>query len=177
MSPHARRLAVLVCPLTLLAACGPSGQQRTAQRLDERLLVGLGPDIAAGNAILQPLPDGARVALLGSSPYTADDRALDNQQRDVRAGVVEGLLDPRLMQIQVADTSALPDHEREVRIGNVGRYLEAYGLHATLQPAASQPPGPPGSVPAGLLITINVQCPDRPYRSGYGSGASMPVCD
>jgi hypothetical protein len=180
MSFHAWRLAVLLCSPLLLAACGPSGEQRTTQRLDNRLADTLGPDIAAGNAVLQPLPDGARVTFLGSSLFPADERALDDQQRDVRAGVVEGLLDPSLMQLQIVDTTALPDDQRDARVRNVARYFDAYGLGPTLLPApprAVLPPGPPGATPPGLTITISLQCPHRHNGSGYGDGRWRPVCD
>jgi hypothetical protein len=180
MSFHAWRLAILLCPPLLLAACGPSGQQRTAQRLDDRLFVDLAPDIAAGNAVLQPLPDGARVTFLGPSLFPVDERALDNQQRDVRAGVVEGLLDPSLMRLQVVDTSALPDSQRDARVRNVARYFEVYDLGPSLVPTAPRavlPPGPPGATPPGLTITISVHCPHPNDGAGYGDGTSRPVCD
>jgi hypothetical protein len=62
----------------------------------------------------------------------------------------------------------------------VARYFEAFGLGSTLQPAApsqAMPPGLAGTAPAGLTITITVQCPGRHHGAGYGSGISMPVCD
>jgi hypothetical protein len=174
MNSHARHLAVLLGPLLFLAGC--SGGPTTTQRLDDRLLVLLTPDIAAGNATLEPLPNGARVTLLGPSRFPIDERALDDQQRDVRASVVEGLLDPSLMQIQLADTSALPDAQRDMRVRNVARYFEAYELGSTLQPAAPPQAIPPGA-PTGLTITINVQCPHWHDGDGYGDGRSRPVCD
>jgi hypothetical protein len=186
MNPHARRLAVLLSPLLLVAACGPSGQQRTVRLLDERLLFQLAPSIEAGDAALQILPDGARVTLLGGSPSSnapSSNRAkrTDDQFPAVRVAVIEGLLDPRLMRIQLADTSALPQAQRDARVKDVARYFEAYGLGSTLQPAAPPQAMPPGSAagaaPSGLTITISVQCPDRHRGPGYGSGRSMPVCD
>jgi hypothetical protein len=178
MTSHVRHLAVLL-PL-LLAACGPSGQQRTTQRLDDRLAELMAPDVAAGNAVLQPLPDGVRVTLLGSSLFPADERALDDQTRDVRAGVIEGLLDPRLMRVQVVDTSGLPAEQRDARVHNVTQYFIDYGLGSTLVPAAPRavlPPGPVGATPPGLTITISVQCPHPRDQAGYGDGTANPVCD
>jgi hypothetical protein len=175
MTSHARRLAVLL-PL-LLAACG-SGQQRTTQHLNDRLAEGTAPDVAAGNAVLQPLPDGARVTLLGSSLFPADERALSDQTRDVRTGVIESLLDPRLMRVQVVDTSGLPAEQREARVRNVTEYFIDYGLGSTLVPAAARealPPGPVGATPLGLTITISVQC-SLP-RDQAGDGTANPVCD
>jgi len=177
---HARRLAVLLGPLLLVAACGSSGQQGTVRLLDSRLQVQLAPDIEAGNASLQTLPDGALVTLLGPSAFPFGTKASDSQQRDVRPSVVEGLLDPSLMRIQLADTSALPEAQRVERVQNMERYFVAYGLESTLQPALptqAMPPGPASAAPAGLTITISVQCPERHHWSGYGSGKSMAVCD
>jgi hypothetical protein len=175
MIPFARRCAVLISPLFLLAACGPSGQQRTISNLNGRLLYLMGPDLAAGRAVLQPTSDGARVTLLGTSQFPADEKALDNGQLDVRTSVVEGLLDPRLMQIQLADTSSLPDDQRNARLQNVARYFGAFDLATTTQPA--MPPAPAGSVPPGLAITISVVCPRQTGGTGYGDGLSHPVCD
>jgi hypothetical protein len=180
MNPRARRLVALFCPLILLAACGPSGQQRTASRLNDRLQEQLAANIAAGDAALQPLPNGARVTLLGNSSFPNDVTALAGEYTDIRANVIEGLLDPSLMRVEVTDTSPLPDRQREGRIRNVDQYFIANGLGSTLQPAPPPQAVPPGravAVPPGLTITIGVQCPQRREGMGYGSGRSMPVCD
>jgi len=174
MKSHIERILVVICPLLLLAACGSSNQQRTARLLDQRLQTQLAPDIAAGNAAFQPLPDGARVTLLGQSQFPNDVQALDNKSRDVRASVVEGLLDPELMRIDVADTSTLPDDQRDTRVRDVRQYFEAVGLGSTLQ---SMPPEPAAATPAGLTITIAVQCLHRHDGTGYGSGRAKPACE
>jgi hypothetical protein len=176
MDPHALRRAALLSPLLLLTACGLFGQPGTARRLDDRLQARLAPDIAAGNAFVQRLPDGARVTLLGPSQFPVDEQTLDDQQRDVRANVVEGLLDPRLMQIQFTDTSALPEYQRDIRVHNMIRYFEAYGLGATLQPTPVQQAAPPGA-PTGLMINVTLKCPPSRGGAGYGDGKSRPVCD
>jgi len=176
MNHHGLRLAVLLSPLLLLTACGSCGQPRTAWRLDDRLQAQLAPDVAAGKAVVQPLPDGARVTLLGPSQFPVDEQALTDQQRDVRASVIEGLLDPRLMQIQLADTSALPEYQRDARVRNVAEYFRVNGLGSTLQPTAPQLAASPGA-PAGLTISVTLQCPRRRGYAGYGDGRSRPVCD
>src|SRR5437868_2718124 len=107
------RLTLLLIPL-LLAACGSDhGLHRSARLLNERLQATMAPDIAAGNATVQPLSNGALVTLLGSSafPNTVDARA--DRIRDVRASVAQGLLDPSLVRIAVADTAPLPAYQRE----------------------------------------------------------------
>jgi len=180
MNREGWRLAVIVSPLVLVAACGASGQQRTTGLLDQRMQAQLAPDIAAGSAVLQTLPNGVRVALLDTSLFPNDVKALDDKNPDIRGNIIEALLDPSLMRIQVADTSALPDRQREERVRNVNQYFRAYGLGSTLQPAAPLPatvPGEAAAAPAGLTITISVQCPQPQGGWGYGSGKSRPVCD
>lgn len=179
MKLRAKCLVALLSPLLLVAACA-SAEHHTAQRLDHRLQARLAPDIAAGNVALQPLPDGARVTLLGPSQFPNGVRALDNQQRDIRAGVIEGLLDPSLMRIQVADTSTMPEDQREARVHDVTQYFVDNGLGGTLQPITPlqpPPPAPAGAAPAGLTITVGVQCPQRHAEPGYGTRQSKPACD
>ncbi|WP_428490408.1 hypothetical protein [Rhodopila sp.] len=176
MHLHApRRAALLVLPL-LLSACGWFGQAHTVRRLDDRLQQRLASDIASGNAALQPIPDGARVTLLGPSSFPVDEQALDDQRRDVRASVIEGLLDPSLMRIQLADTSALPAYQRDLRVRNMAQYLQLNGLGSTLQPAPMPQTAPPGS-PPGLVIDVTLQCPPNRGGAGYGDGKSKPICD
>jgi hypothetical protein len=170
---HQARLALLLGPLLAVAACS-SGPRHTTRLLDQRLQNRLGPDIAAGNAAFQVLPDGARVTILSTSLFPNDVKALDDQYPDIRSSIIEGLLDPSLMRVQVADTAALPDQQRKVRIQNVNQYFVAYGLGSTLETTA---PGYAASGPAGLTIDIRVQCPGRRDLIGYDSGKSTPVCD
>jgi hypothetical protein len=178
MASYTRTLAVLLGPLLLVTACGSSGQNPTVQRLGERLQTQMAPDIAAQRATVQSLPDGARVTLLDPSLFPNNADTLDNRVSDPRANVVEGLLDPRLMRIQVADTSTLPEDQRDIRVGNVTEYLRGVGLGSSLQPPQAVPPGSVASVPAGLAVTITVQCPRQTSSwNGYGSGQAMPVCD
>jgi len=169
------RIIVILIPLLLLGACG-SAQQRTTRLLDQRLRDRLAPDIAAGRAVVQDVPDGVRVTLLESSLFPTDAKALDNQASDVRASVVEGLLDPRLMRMQVADTSALPPDQQDIRVDNVRQYFVANWLGSVLVPP--DPAGAAaGAAPAGLAITIGVQCPPPDGYIGYRDGKARPRCE
>jgi hypothetical protein len=188
MSPHPIHLAGLLCPLLLVAACGPSGEQRAAWELDQRLQARLAPDIAAGNATLQPLPEGAQVTLLGSAqivpgPITRSPnivRMPSANGTDMRADVIEALLAPQLMRVQLADTSALPEYERQARLQDLEQFFVAYGLGSVLQPDEGQavppPPGPTGAAPAGLTITISVQCPHLREHAVYDTDHLQPDC-
>lgn len=177
MTPRAR-LAVLLSPLFLLTACG-SSQPRTTRLLNERLSYQLAPNIAAGNVALQALPDGARVTLLSRQAFEDNVTVLTDKFPSTRASVIEALLDPSLMSIQLADTSALPPDQKQERINNVAHYFHDYGLGSTLQPVAppqAMPPASAGPAPAGLTITISVVCPHRHPGAGYGNGQAMPAC-
>jgi hypothetical protein len=170
MNRNARRLAALLSPLVVLAACS-SGPQHTTRLLDQRLQAQLAPDIAAGKAALQPLPNGARITLLGNPPFPDNRKARETSQGDVRASVIESLLDPTLMRVTVADTSGLPQSQRDTRVRSLEQYFTDYGLASTLQP------GVPDQAAPGLTITVGVQCPQQGGGSGYGDGKSHPVCD
>jgi hypothetical protein len=167
------RHVALLTPLVLLAACG-SGQQHSVRVLNQRLEAGLSTQIAAGRAVVQRTDSGAQVTLLDPSLFPNDARSLDDQFPDVRADVIEALLDPSLMQVQVSDSSGLPAYQQGIRVRNVRDYFTANGLGIVLVPpeTAAATGGP-----AGLNMTINVQCPSPDGRTGYGDGRSRPVCD
>ena len=178
MNRYAGGLAVSLGPLLLtLACCGPSRQQRTTDLLDDRMQTQLASEIKAGRAVVQRLPDGARVTLLDSSMFPNDQKALDDQVPDVRADVIEALLDPSLMRVAVADTSTLPADQRDTRIRNVEDYFTDNGLGFVLVPAETAPPAPGPAGPAGLTITVSVHCPPTGYYIGYRDGISRPVCE
>jgi hypothetical protein len=168
----------LACVLTLLLAGGCSfdnGLHRTAGLLNARLQTELAPDIAAGAASVQPLPDGAQVTLLGSSQFTntVDNRAV--KYREVRAAVVQGLLDPTLVRIAVADTSALPVELREARVRNVKEYFEQAGLGYSLLPDDALPPGSAAAA-QGLLITVTLDCSARLQPNNWNYLPPIPSC-
>jgi len=168
------RVAVLLLSATVLAACGQGPQRNTARLLDQRLRASLATEIADGRAAVEGLPDGSRVTLLTPSSFTNGPMALDDKYPDIRAGVIEGMLDPRLMWVGVADTTTLPDDQRRIRVRNVEQYFADNGLGNTLR----QPPNvqePAATVPGGLAITIGVQCPEPNRQSGYGR--PEPVCE
>ncbi len=165
---------LLALPLLAMAACGSSPEQKTAQLLDRRLEAQLAPDIAAHRAVVERTRDGVRVTLLDPSAFPDDPDVLTGRDVDVRAGVVEGLLDPDLIRVQVSDTSNLPADRRDDRERNVARYFIAYGVGPVLRPAEPAQAGAPG--PAGLAINISVVCPHRNDGAGYGSGARKPGC-
>ncbi len=188
MPQYIARRTLLLLPLALLAACG-SGHQ-TAARLDDRLQTSLAPHLAAGRASLQTLPDGARVTLFNPSLFPVNTMALDDKYPDIRADLIEALLDPSLMRVEVTDTTNLPDDQRRQRVDNIRQFFTDNGLAEVLQPA--NPLGQPqpsqvqiggnhqaqaAAAQPGLTLTIGLYCPHRHDGSGYGDGLSKPVCD
>ena len=155
-----------------LAACG-SARHRTARLLDQRLEASLAADVAAGTAVVQQLPDGARVTLLSQSLFPNSPLALDDKKTDIGASVIEGLLDPRLMRVAVADTTTLPEEQRQIRVQNVEKYFAEFGLADTLRASSSDA----APAPAGLTISVGVYCPEYDGQAGDGSGPSNPVCE
>ena len=160
----------LLVTLLLLAACA-SGQHRTARELNHRLQDRLGPDIATKRASLQTLQDGARVTLLGPLQSPAGSSTRDDGQRNALPNVVQGLLAPALMRIQVADSGPMSQYQREARVRDVRQYLVDYGLGQTLRPAAAAVAA--NRAETGLTITIEVQC----RRRDNGPGHPKPACD
>lgn len=178
MHAPVRQLATLLPLLTLFAACSAS-DGGSARLLDQRLRTQLAGDIDAHRATLQQVPGGDRVTLLDDGIYPTNTYAMDGRERDPRASVIEALLDPELMQVQVADVSTLPDERRDARLRNVVDYFAANGVPATpvtTDPWLTTPAGSSAPVVSGVAITINVVCPHRDDGSGYGSGRRKPDC-
>lgn len=174
MIPHTRLLITL--PLLLVGACA-SDQDRSVRLLDQRLQTRLASDIAANRVAVQSLPDGVRITLLDPAPFQAGTTALEDSENDIRSSVVQGLLDPDLMRVQVADTGALPDRQRAARVQSVVQYFADYGLAGTLLPAEPLAPGSAAATPAGVAITISVVCPHRTEGGFYDTGQRIPGCD
>jgi len=178
--PAGRRAAVL-SSLLLAAGCASIfGGHRTTRELGDRLQAHLAPDIAAGRVALQPLPAGARVTLLDRSMFQNDRGALANQGHDILSSVIEGLVDPRLVRIDVADGSSTPDGAQSVEARSVSRFFQDFGLGPEVQaaePRMGMPAGSAGVQPGALTISINIQCP-RPHGAyGDSSGPAEPSCD
>lgn len=176
MPSQAHRLLVLLAPLLFLGACGPTREQATAHLLNQRLQEKLGADIAANRVALETLPAGAKVTFLDTSSTSTPGRlqVSDPGAGSVRASVIESLLDPSLMRIGVTDTSALLPEQKAERTRDLTQYIQSMQLGSTLQPA--EPPAAQPSGPAGMALTINVQCPHRNDGSGYDSGIRKPAC-
>lgn len=147
--------------MLLIVACSSSpGIGPTAQDLGQRLQVRLAPDISAGRATLDRLPDGARVTLVDQSLFPGGGAQLDDTGRDVLTRVIQSLLDPRILRVVVAESPAPQADLQDAQTGAVTQYFQEYGLGSVLQPATPQQgmaPGSVGAAPQALTITVSIR--------------------
>lgn len=180
MNLHRPRLAGFFAPLLLVGGCAWSDNSLhgTSRVLNRNLQAQLAPDIKSGVVALQPMPDGARIIILKPAQSSVDTSSLDDTIGDIRASVIEGLLDPTLMRIAVSDTSDSPVEVRNVQVRHVTDYFRSHLLGSTLVPEdlPDPPPAATAAAPAGVTIAIAVACPPH-GSSGYGSGAVSPACN
>ncbi|CAH2601997.1 conserved exported protein of unknown function [Rhodovastum atsumiense] len=154
----AARLVLLLGPALLLAACASQFAQNR-QDLASRLQVQLAPDIAAGRVALQPLPDGTRVTLVEPSFYENGGGTLSESGRNILTSVIQALLDPALMRIDVTAAPPTPGGLAEARAQAVLQVFKDASLGPSLQPAPAQPVLPPGGIgatPPGVAIDLGV---------------------
>jgi hypothetical protein len=152
------RLGLLIAPLLLVAACCASSTQRSTQDLYDRMSVRLAPDITAGRATLQPLPSGVGVTLVGGALFTPGRSDLSEAGRDVMRGVIQALLDPRLLRIEV-ETSAASGTLQAARVRSVAQYIRQTNLGVPIQvsvPTQEEPHGTVPAMPYEATIIVNV---------------------
>jgi hypothetical protein len=151
------RLAWLV-PALSVAACAGHGDRRVTN-LDQRMQVLLAPDIAAGRVGLEPLPDGSRVTLPQQSLFPVGRAELGDNGRFLLASVIQGLIDPGILHIEIAEAPGTPVGLQTAQAQAVSQFFVDYGLGPSLQPAAPPQDLPPGAAampPPGVVITVNV---------------------
>jgi len=161
MTPfQALRPVLLLGPTLLVAACSSwFGAPQTTRDLGDRLQTRLTPDITAGQVALERLPDGARVTIVEQSLFPGGGAQLDDKGRAVITRLIQGLLAPNLLQIEVADSAATPAALQGARAGAVTQYFSDYGLGSVVQtvaPAETVPVGPAGSSLPGMTITVSL---------------------
>ncbi len=158
MIDHRLRIAASLASMLLLLGCA-SRTQRTALELGNRMETRLSPAIKGGQAVLERLPDGARVTLSEQSLFPNGSAELDNRGRYVLASVVEGLMDPRLLRIDVSEPASTPLRLRQARLQAVIRYLHDVQVAPQLLLAALQQGAPPeagGATSQALAITVTI---------------------
>jgi len=156
---HPGRLALALSPAFLVAACASWCGPNTAQDLNNRMQVRLAQDIAAGRVALQPLPDGTRVILVDPTLFQGGGAELGDQGRATLGAVVQGLVAPRLLRIDVADGSSVPGGPPGPQAQAVAQFFEEHLLgreEQALDPQSGVQSGPVGTAPQGLTITVSV---------------------
>jgi hypothetical protein len=147
--------AILLGSLLLVAACS-CGTGTNVQTLNTRLQARLSPQLATNQATVQQLPDGSQVVLVDQSLFAAGGAQLNDGGRYVLASVIEGLLEPRLLRIEVADAPGTSPYLQNARAQAVTQYFTDYGLALALQSPAAQPVVPVGVLPQGTIITVHL---------------------
>ena len=163
-----------IIPTLLLAGCG-SPQHQSARVLQDRLQAQLAPELANHTASIQNLPDGARVSLDETALFAPAKTDLNGNGRYTVASLIQALLDPRLMRIDVIGSPRTPDYLRTARIRSVENYVEAYSLGPPLQ--ISEQPRTAASPAQGATVTIHVQCPPGPQGSTWGYPDRGATCN
>jgi hypothetical protein len=163
------RAGTCVCGVVLLlAACAPAPDmddmsRNLTQRLNERLAA----NIAGGTAAVAQTPDGAQVTLANAVLFPpGSNTALNAGGQTLVTGVIQGLLAPKYMQVQIAGDPAAPEYVRAQQVDAVSGYFEGYLLGPSLRPVsiapAPLPVGPVGASAPGFAIAIHV-APSGPY--------------
>jgi hypothetical protein len=147
------RLVALFFPMLFVVAC--TSGNNSAANLGQRMQVLLAPDIAAGRVGLEQLPDGARVTLPEQSLFPPGRGELDDRGRFLLASVIQGLLDPGILRIDVAEPAPSPAYLQGPRAAAVRQFFVDYGLGSTLQPAAV-PQGSVDTAPQDLTISVSI---------------------
>lgn len=136
--------SVMVLGTLLLAACGAdTGEQRATADLNNRLQARLAPDIAAGRAAVQPLPDGARVTLM--APMNGQWGV--GQGQDARVSTVQALLNPSLLRIELAKQT--PYDEAMLQALSVMNWQSLTRADPSIAPLG------------GVVVTVRVVCPQQ----------------
>jgi hypothetical protein len=146
-------LRALACSLVLLATACVSrpNTDATANELTRRLDTRLAPEIAAGRVTVQRLPDGALVVFSDGVVFPTNGV----KGRFAIASVIQGLLAPSLLRIEVSGPSSAPGSVPDAQARAVTSFFEDYGISAS--PLSTLAPEPsPGAGGSGVTITIRV---------------------
>lgn len=157
MMHHRRlRLAISLTPILLAVGCA-SSSQLTAWELQNRLEARLTPETANGRVGIEPLPDGVRVTVSEQSLFPYGSAQLDDRGRNLLTNLVESLLDPRLLQIDVSEAAATSPSLQQARISAVTQFIQAIQVAPQLVFVNVQQSMPAaGAAPEVLAITVTV---------------------
>ena len=147
------RLAAMLAPLVLAAGCA-GGSGGTVRQLDARMQERLAPQVATHQAGVQLLSNGTRIELAEQALFPPGSAVLDAQGQFILASVIQGLMAPRLMLIEITPAAGTRVDLREARVDAVRQYFGEYALGPEVQEAEQSPQA--GDAQA-LAVTILVR--------------------
>jgi hypothetical protein len=136
----------------LLAGCGMQGE--TVRQLNARMQVGLAPQVAKQQASVQRLQDGTRVSLAEDSLFMPGSAVLSAQGQYVIASVIQGLMAPAVMEIEVTPPAATSPGLQQARVAAIRQFFTDYALGPQLLASVS---APAAAAPQALAITVHVR--------------------
>jgi hypothetical protein len=155
------RQTALLFGVLLLAACGPTNQQKTVNLQQQRLYASLGDAARAGAVTITDQPDGAEIVFPDTAiPFTPD----------ARISMIQALIDPSLLRIGIAAPAGLPPYEAHRRVQDWSAYF------AQMQVGDAEIGPTPQAVPSAMAVKLQVICPRRQDRAGYDDGTRRPGC-
>ncbi|HEX4171526.1 MAG TPA: hypothetical protein VHY82_03515 [Acetobacteraceae bacterium] len=155
--------AALFGLVLLLAGCA---DERSPRDLGDRLQTELAPELANGDATLERLPDGARVTLADQTLFPVGGTKLGERGRFVLSSLVEGLLAPPLLTVDVAGPVGTSEFLPQARATAVAQFLRGIQVAPNLLFTSLQAGTPPGGV-APQATTITVTTPGRSSRTDH----------
>lgn len=148
----------------LVLLVGGCANENSPQNLGNRLQAELRPELANGSATLERLPDGARVTLPDQTLFPAGGAELDARGRFVLASLVEALLAPALLEVDIAGSA--PTSLQQAKAGTVARFLRDIQVAPNLLFASVQEATPvAGTAPQATTITVTL--PERSSRTDH----------
>jgi hypothetical protein len=165
------RLAHVLSLLLAVAACGPAYQRsRIAQNLDDRLNARLAPYVAADRVSLQRVDDSMRVTLSEQPLFVSGRAELSVDGIGVMTGVMQALVDPRLLHI---DITGAPASLQAARVTAVQQYFTEANVPVTIQPAGAAPAAEAAGAAAGgpvIIVTVVASQPASVTRGQPSPG-------
>jgi outer membrane protein OmpA-like peptidoglycan-associated protein len=154
---------VFVAPLVLLPGCAA---QYPAQDLGDRLQSELAPQLSNGSAMLERLPDGARVTFPDQTLFPTGSAELDAKGQFVLASLVEALLAPALLQVDIAGPAATPAPVQQARAVAVTQFLHGIQVAPNLLFTSLREAAPAdGTAPQATMITVTL--PEHSSRTDH----------
>ena len=146
------RMAAAFGSILLVAGCGL--QRETAWQLNARMQHGLAPEVAQHRAGVERVTDGTRVTLAEDALFAPGSAVLSAQGQFILASVVEGLMAPRLMEIQVTPGAMASPALRQARVAAVRQFFVDFALGRQLQASVS---APAAGASQAMAITVHVR--------------------